>query len=260
MFFQRNGFTYLSYKALYSFQTLQTFILFRILDPLFYYLLFATLATAIAGRDYLGYVLLGNIVFYVGRNMMLNYLGMFRNERQYGTLELNVAAPMSTFLLLFRKSVVPLLDSVFVFILGLLIGKMIFNVSVPIYQWGNLILLIVVTMFSLLSFSLVFACLSLLFSNVNLFSNLSISVLHVLCGVSFSVAFLPPSMEAVARLLPMTHSIEAIRTIYGIESFPIWNLLAREFIIGGSYLFVAFVIVNVMERLARRTGALFKNV
>ena len=172
MFFHRNGFTYLSYKALYSFQTLQTFILFRILDPLFYYLLFATLATAIAGRDYLGYVLLGNIVFYVGRNMMLNYLAMFRTERQYGTLELNVAAPMSTFSLLIRKSVVPLLDSLFVFVLGLIIGKLIFNVSVPVDQWGNLILLIVVTMFSLLSFSLLFACLSLLFSNVNLFSKI----------------------------------------------------------------------------------------
>ncbi|MGD6994120.1 ABC transporter permease [Sutcliffiella horikoshii] len=254
------GFTYLSYKALYSFQTLRLFILFRILDPFMHYLFFATLVSAIAGPEYLSYVVLGNVVFYTGRTMMINFMSMFRGERQYGTLELNIASPTSTFVIISRKAIVPLLDGLFVFVVGLIIARLLFGIELPVEQFGHLLLLFVVTMFSLLSFSLLFACVSLLFSNVNLFLNFMIASFQVFCGVNFSVNLLPGPMEAVARVLPLTHSIEAIRSIYQLEYNAISPLLLNELMVGAVYFIIALILVNVMERLARRQGALFKNV
>ncbi|TYS51170.1 ABC transporter permease [Bacillus infantis] len=260
IFFNKFGFTYLSYKSLYSFQTLKLFILFRLVDPLMHYLFFAALASSVVGTDYLKYVVVGNIAYYTSQTIMINFMNMFRLERRYGTLELNIASPEPTILIIFRKAIVPLLDGLFVFAAGLLIGSLIFGIDLPLDQTANLLLIFIAILFSVLSFSLLFASISLLFSNVNLFLNLSLAFFQIFCGVNFSAALLPAPLEAFARLLPLTHGIEALRAIYGLEAQPVYHLLAREVFIGIGYLFIGILMVFAMEKIARRNGALFRNI
>lgn len=257
--FNKYGFTYLSYKSQYSYQSLKMFILFRILDPVMNYLFYAVLVTAIVGTDYLAFVILGNIIFYTGNEIMMNFMSMFRTERRFGTLELNIAAPMSTTLIILRKAFIPLMDGLLVFVISLLVGRFLFNIVLPTGQFFNLLLIMAVTLFSIFCFSLVFASISLVFSNVNLFLNISTSVLQLLCGAYFSVQILPDSLEAVARFLPLTHAIEALRTVYGYENFALMPLLWKECLIGIFYLCVAFMLIKIMERVARRNGSLVKD-
>ncbi|WP_456278967.1 ABC transporter permease [Bacillus sp. AK128] len=253
------GFTNISYKALYSFQTLRLFILFRIVDPFLHYLFFATLASALVGSDYLTYVVIGNIAYYTCHTMMINFMNMFRLERRFGTLELNIASPTPTLFIILRKAVVPLLDGLFVFIIGLFIGSILFGLPFPFERFGELMLLFVVMLFSILCFSLIFASISLLFENANLFLNMAIAVFHVFCGVNFSVTLLPEPMEMIARILPLTHSIEALRSIYGAESYAVMPLLVTELTIALCYLVAGILLVFIMERAARHNGSLFKN-
>ncbi|MFE8700009.1 ABC transporter permease [Cytobacillus sp. FJAT-54145] len=254
------GFTNLSYKAIYTFQTIKLFILFRIVDPFMHYIFFATLASSLVGSDYLKYVVIGNIAYYTCQTMMINFMNMFRMERRYGTLELNIASPTPTLIIILRKGIVPLLDGLFVFTVGLMIGSVLFGLLFPFNHLGTLFVLFVITLFSILCFSLLFASVSLLFSNVNLFLNLALAFFQVFCGVNFSVTLLPEALEVMARLLPLTHSIEALRTIYGLENYDVYSLLIKEFIIGVCYLVVSISMVFVMEKQARRNGALFKNI
>jgi ABC-2 type transport system permease protein len=254
------GFTNLSYKAIYTFQTLKLFILFRIVDPFMHYVFFATLAGSLVGSGYLKYVVIGNIAYYTAQTIMINYMNMFRTERRYGTLELNIASPTSTLIIILRKGIVPLLDGLFVFTVGLIIGSLLFGIDFPFENLSSILLLFVITLFSVISFSLLFASVSLLFSNVNLFLNLSLAFFQVFCGVNFSVTLLPEPLEALARLLPLTHSIEALRSLYGLGKFEVITLLTKELIIGLCYLVISVLLVSMMEKLARRNGALFKNV
>lgn len=245
---------------MYSFQSLKMFLLFRIVDPFMHFLFFATLTSAIAGKKYLAFVVLGNIVYYTAQTMMINFMSMFRAERRFGTLELNIAAPMSTFIIIFRKALVPFLDGLFVFFAGLLIGKWLFNVSLESNQLLNLFFLFMITLFSILCFSLLFASLSLLFANPNLYLNLSMAFFQIFCGVNFSVSLLPRPLEAIAHVLPITHSIEAIRSIYGLQSSPIYPLLMKETIIGCVYLVISIIFIQLMEKFARQRGALFRDM
>ncbi len=254
------GFTYLSYKALYSLQTLKMFLFFRILDPFMHFLFFATLTSAIAGKKYLAYVVLGNIVYYTGQTMMINFMSMFRAERRFGTLELNIAAPLSTFVIILKKAVVPFLDGLFVFAIGLLIGRILFNIPLESKQFLNLLLLFMIAIFSILSFSLLFACLSLMFANPNLYLNLSMAIFQVFCGVNFSVDLLPASIKWISDILPLTHSIKAIRTIYNMEVQPLYPLLMEEMMIGFVYLVFAGIMITLMEKVARKRGSLFKDI
>lgn len=253
------SFTYLSYKALYSYQTLGIFILFRMVDPFMHYLFFATLATALVGSHYLQYVVVGNITYYTCQTVIINFMSIFRYERRYGTLELNIASPTKTMTIIIKRSIVPFLDGLIIFLIGLLIGHVIFGLDFPVGQTLNLILLIFVSLLSILSLSFLLACVSLLFSNVNLFLNIILGVLQVFCGANFSVTLLPNSLELLARLMPLTHSIEALRTVYELETLNIYQLLAIEILIGITYFILATILVTVMERIARKTGALLKS-
>ncbi|MFS0865434.1 ABC transporter permease [Fredinandcohnia sp. 179-A 10B2 NHS] len=258
--FNRFGFTYLSYKALYSYQTIRLFLLFRILDPVMHFLFFATLAGALVGSGYLSYVVLGNIAYYTAHTMIINFMTMFRMERRFGTLELNIAAPLSTLLIIIRKSVVPLVDGILVFIIGLGIANFLFDVSFSLDSLAYLGITFVVMIFSLFSISLLLGGMALLFSNINLFLNLVLAFFQVFCGVNFSVTLFPTSLEHFARLLPLTHSIEALRFIQGGTFDSVSSLLWTEVRIGFVYLIFAIFLVKIMETVAKRNGALLKDV
>ncbi|WP_141432201.1 ABC transporter permease [Bacillus sp. 03113] len=252
------GVPFLSYKAIYPIQSIRSFILFRLLDPLIHYLFFAALVSAIAGTEYLKYIVLGNIVYYTGRTMLFHFMYLLQMERRFGTLELNIAAPLSTFRIIFQKGFIPLVDGLFVFIYGLLIGQVLFHLTFPVDQAFSILLLLIVTLFSMISFSMMIACTSLLFSNVNLFSNIMMALLQVFCGVNFSVQLFPAWIQKFVSFLPLTHSIEAIRSIFHLESSSIYPLLLKEFLIGILYLCIAAILINVMEKLARKYASFFK--
>lgn len=252
------GITYLSYKAVYSYQSLKTFFLYRILDPVVEFLYYATLISFLVGTDYLEFVILGNIVFNTGKTMFINLMSIFRSERRFGTLELNIAAPTHLFIIIAKKSIIPLLDSLLTFVICILIGYLFFDLNLPFDKWINLLLLYCSMIVSLLSFSIIFACISLTFVNPNLFLNLTISIFQILCGAMFSVEIFPDWLENISKILPFTHSIEAIRTIYGLTNLSIADLLIKELIIGGVYLIIAIFMTVTMEKIARKNGAYFK--
>jgi ABC-2 type transport system permease protein len=187
-------------------------------------------------------------------------MSMFRSERRFGTLELNIAAPLSTFFIIIRKSFVPLLDGIFVFIIGLLIAHLLFGVSFSIQSYGHLGLTFIVMIFSLFSVSLLLGGLALLFSNINLFLNLVLAFFQVFCGVNFSVTLFPSPLENFARILPLTHSIEALRIIHSGKVESIYLVLLTETIIGTVYLILAVVCIKVMEIAARRNGSLLRGI
>jgi ABC-2 type transport system permease protein len=258
-FFNPFGFTYLSYKALYSYQTLSMFLLFRVLDPMMNLLFFALLAHALVGSDYLSYIILGNVAYFTAHTMIINFMSMFRTERRYGTLELNIAAPLSTLYIIIRKSVVPLMDGIFVFIMGLIISHFLFGISFAIESFGYLGLTIIVMVFALSSISLLFAGIALLFSNINLFLNLVLAFFQVFCGANFSVTLFPTLLENFARILPLTHSIEALRNLHSGKLELIYSLLFTEVKIGLVYLLLAIIFIKIMEFAAKRNGALLRN-
>ena len=73
-----------------------------------------------------------------------------------------------------------------------------------------------------------------------------------------SVDLLPASIKWISDILPLTHSIKAIRTIYNMEVQPLYPLLIEEMMIGFVYLVFAGIMITLMEKVARKRGSLFK--
>ncbi|PEC17507.1 hypothetical protein COD96_12840 [Bacillus thuringiensis] len=252
------NFSYLAFKSSYSFQTVKLLILFRIIDPLLHYCFFYTLAISIADKKYITYILLGNLVFLMARTMISNLLSMFRSERLFGTLELNVAAPTSLFMIILKKSIIPLLDSLLIFLVSLFMLATIFNISFPFSSLPYVLITVIVGLFSLLGISLLFAGLGLLFTNVNLFFNLTLAIFQIFCGVNFPIDLLPSFLSTLSQFIPITHTVEAFRLLYEGEFQNIGEILQKEIMIGAIYFLISVLLIKFMLNLSKRNGSLFK--
>lgn len=254
------NFTYLSYRSLYTIRDIKSLILFRIIDPLLHYMFFSILAISIIGTDYINFIIIGNIMFITAQTMIVNLLTMFRYEKLYGTIELNVVTPTAFIKIILRKSIIPIIDSLFIFIISIFLIAIFFNINLPIINLPYLALTIAVSLFSLLGVSLIIAALGLLFSNVNLFLNLILSIFQIFCGVNFPTSYLPNFMEKISAVIPTTNAIQAIRLIYtNNNSNEVFNLLTKELFIGLIFFLFSIFLIHIMKYFALKKGAFFKD-
>lgn len=254
----RLSYTYLSYKSTYSFQTLKLLILFRVIDPFLHYCFFALLALSIADESFVTFILLGNLVFIVTQSMISNLLSMFRTERFLGTLELNVASPTSLIGIIIKKTIIPILDAILVFVISLIMLKFIFNISFPIHSLHYLFATIIVGLFSLIGVSIIIAGIGMLLANVNLFLNLILAIFQIFCGINFPIELLPSFLITLSNYIPITNTVEAVRLIYEGKHYEISNYLQNEILIGIIYLIISIVIIRIMEKISKQNGLLFK--
>jgi len=85
-----------------------------------------------------------------------------------------------------------------------------------------------------------------------------ISVLMMLvCGIYYPVTYLPGSIVAVAKMLPLTYFLEYFRLGYGFElSFS--NPLLKGFILSFIYIILLYFGIEIAYDRARRTGMIVK--
>jgi ABC-2 type transport system permease protein len=253
-----NFFT-LSYKALYSYQNLKTYFVFRILEPLFHYLFFATMAYYIMGSEYLDFIIIGNVIFTMVHTMAINLTAMLRFDKIYGTLPYNIGSPTPTLAIISKRLLIPILDTLITFTLSALTVTLIFNISISLEMIIPLLLLILAIIFSLCGISMIVSSLGVLFKNVNLFINLFLGVFQIFCGVNFPLSVLPNSLEFISHLLPITNGLLGIREVLanGGELMEIIPYFFYEVFVGVAFMVISLLTIHFLERASRKKGTLF---
>ncbi|MBG9941023.1 ABC transporter permease [Brevibacillus formosus] len=251
-------FFFLTFRALYPIRDMKSYFIFRAIEPLLHYLFFLLIGMSILGKEYIKYIVLGNIFFLVAQTIIMNLIVMFRYERLHGTLILNVAAPTSIFRIVMTRIVIAVLDSFFVLIISFLYAYFLFGINVS----NNLFLIFAFTimiMFSVSGFALILASFGLILSNVNLVLNLALGVLLVFSGANFPIHLLPDFLEKIAMCLPMTNGLIGLRNIYmGDSFFNNSSYMISELSVGTAYLVISMFILGIMEKLSRKQSTLFR--
>jgi len=117
-------------------------------------------------------------------------------------------------------------------------------------------LTLLVTALAMAGLGLLIATATLLGTDANLALNLAFSALIVLSGANFPVDRLPIWARALARALPLTHGLEAVRSIFAGMTRGVGRLLLLEAVIGLGYGAAGYWLFAAAERRARRTGSL----
>lgn len=185
---------------------------------------------------------------------------MFKNERENGTLGLNIAGSSSVLSLISRRLVIPFLDSLFVIIISFIYAYVLFGVKIDLKMIPALLLIIIIVLFSSSALALIAASISLAFKNVNLFNNLIIGAMQILCGVNFPIILFPNYVQNISYNLPLTNAIIGIRNV--IEGAPLsanYHYLLKELFIGSCLFVIALILIKIMESVARKSGSLLEN-
>jgi ABC-2 type transport system permease protein len=77
----------------------------------------------------------------------------------------------------------------------------------------------------------------------------------VFCGVNIPTSALPPAVQVIGNLLPVTHGLQAVRALIdGAIYASVWPLIGKEILIAFIYSAVAWLTFGYRMRVTRQRG------
>jgi ABC-2 type transport system permease protein len=163
------------------------------------------------GGSYLGFMLIGVALTDCVGVSLSAFAKQVRDGQMTGTLELTLLSPIRLPLILIFSSLWTYAFCAVRFLTLLVVGIVLYGVSVKGANIGAAILVFFLTVVS-------FAGIGILWASVVLLIKRGEAVMHmaewgaiILSGVFFPIAMLPGWVQPLSLLIPLTHSLEAMR-------------------------------------------------
>ena len=178
-------------------------------------------------------------------------------ERWTQTLSSILVTPANRFALFLGRALPNLVNGVIVSTVGFVVGWLLLDFSLKPAEIPVIALVVVVTAFACTAFGMVIGAFGLRGRDIFFFANLMIFVFLLFCGVNIPFDTLPGWMQAVGRVLPLTHGIDAARQVAdGASLGDVSGLIWTE---AGSALFyaaLAYGLFRLFEVDGRRRASL----
>lgn len=247
----------INYKGLFAWVDVKAYVFMKVLAPVLKIVFFSILSsyafkttdinTWIIGNSFL--LCTTNAIYGVGNDLVL--------ERQFGTLRFIVASPYNKFLIFLGRSVFHIIDSFVTVLIGLGVGYIFFNLTIPLENLIMFLGVLSISLYSAMSIGITIASLGLCLRDVHMFLNVSEMSLIILTGATFPITRLPFFLQKVSYFIPMTRGIEAARLLvssYDINVFQ--RLLLGEFLVGTFFMILGYIMFLYVERLSRKYATL----
>jgi len=207
--------------------------------------------------EYVGYMAVGTMVW-MWQNIVLWQVGYaLRNEQMRGTLESNWLSPTARFHYLLGSSVPQLVSMLMLIMVAGLEYVLLFGVKFH-GSLGLTLLVLLAAVPSIYGLGFAFASVVITAKEANAFVFLVRGIVMVFCGITYPLAILPGWMQTVAKWLPQTYVIHAMRsaTLSTDGYAGIAADINMMLLFGVFWLVVGYALFMWMERRARRTGAI----
>lgn len=242
---------------MYSFVDVRVLILVKVLTPTFQMLFFCYLAQYVYQTDDMTNWVIGNAFMACIGSVFLGVGLVLMLERKFGTLKVIMATPTNRFMLLFSRTFFYIFDACFTVIVAFGIGALVFHIDFYGVNFFLLGLMILLAMFSAISFGMFFSAIGLVVRDINMIMNIGILGLITLSGANIPVASLPKFLQVISKALPITRSIEASRLLVsGGGQGEIYHLMVNEVLLGSIFLVLGYILYQVFEYLARKHATL----
>lgn len=249
--------SWMSYKALFSWLDPLAYIMIKVISPILQMVFFSLLATYVYQTPDITPWIIGNAIMLCSKNAVYGVGGILKEERYFGTLRLIVAAPANKFLLFVGRGVMHIFDALITVVVGLSVGAILFNFRMEWYLMPLFTLSLLVCLNSAMAIGQLISCVGMVTRDVHLLLNVSEYVLLIMTGACFPLERLPEFLQAMAYMLPVTRGIKAARLIAsGLINQEVWGLLMLEFLIGGLYLVMGYLLLTYFENCARKKATL----
>jgi len=179
-------------------------------------------------------------------------------ERAAGTLGLLAAAPGEVGLVFFGRSLLWTVSGAGTSLVSLLVLGPLFGVRWSVAEIPAVVGLVLVTALTTYCFGLFLAALVIQARSIrNLVTNVTYLVMMSICGVEVPVGFWPPAVGDLAEVIPLTHSLAALRVVaaHGTASQALTET-AFALLLGVGWFIVAIVAFRLTVRRGGVTGSI----
>jgi len=209
-------------------------------------------------RDYFSFVVLGLALFdYLG-TALHNFSQTIREGQWAGTLEVLLVTQTSLETIILGSSLYAFATTTLRLAAYLLVGMALFGMPLAQANWFAAVVLLALSVGAFSSLGILSACFVVLFKKGDPFTWVFFSASGVLGGIFYPVSALPPWLEKLAQLLPITHALEGVRRALlagaGLGELQREALILLLFAVVG--LPVALAAFRWSVRRAKRTGTL----
>lgn len=245
------------YKNVFAIYGVSGYIMFKLINPFFHMMLFSMIATHVYGDENTTPWIIGNALVLCSFTAFFSVGQVFIRERWQGTLGLLMSAPTSTIQIVLPKVIVLIVDSVISIVVGFGVGMLFFDFRLEISMIGPFLLTIMIAILATFGLGLLVGAFGLLTRDIFLLLNLCSYLLIALTGVNFYVELLPKWLQMVSLLLPLTRSIEILRSIVSGASYETYSMaMMTEFGLGIAYLGAALILYKHIENKARKAATI----
>jgi ABC-2 type transport system permease protein len=246
----------MSYRALFNWISPWVFIPHTLGYPVFEILFFAYLGR-FANVQSDKFFLIGNAFMAIAITGFFGMGNSIGGERRSQTLATLLASPANRFALFLGRAVPSILTGFLVATMAFTICSFILHVHFRASELGGLAVAALIASFACTSFGLCLGALGLRGRSVSLFADMIGGSMLLVSGANVPFDRLPGAVQAVGRLLPLTHGIAAGRKLgSGASLGSVSGLLWTEALVAVVYLILGVTMLRVFEFQGRRAATL----
>lgn len=203
-------------------------------------------------------ILLGYLVWFYARIVIMSSSEDLMGEAQAGTLEQMYMSPLSASLLLFARMVALLLSTTVIVTVPMALLAVVFKIQIPL-NWEEGATL-AITLLGLFGFTLALSGMALVFKQIEALADLVQNALLFLTGALLPVDRFPEWLTVITQTLPITQGIIVLREV-ALQQVSFGKAWANGSLMllclnSACYLLVGLVIFKWGEHVAKQQGSL----
>lgn len=211
---------------------------------------------------YEGIVIIGGAMIPFWFTVLWSMAAQFYWEKEMGNLDLYMAAPMSPIALLLGMAIGGIFLAGSRAVAVLIIGILLFNVSMAVSSWPLLIIIFLLTLTALFSLGMAASSIYFLIGRAGIKLNLlAMEPVFLLGGFYFPVKQLGTVLASIGCLIPLTLGLDAIRQITLADARSLGFLTIKTEALILAIMSIIFTIAAVrlmkfMEQKGKRDGTM----
>ena len=245
-----------AYRGLINWLSPWIFIPSLVVAPIFQILLFVYIGRS-AGVQSDEFFVIGNAVQYASIPCLFSMSHAIAGERYQQTLAYILVSPAGRLPLFLGRALPVIVNAIFVAAFSLLVAGLILRIDVPVAAWPAIALVIAISTFSCTGLGLICAAIGLRVRETAVLNNVLFGLLLIFTGANVPIEELPRWMQPIGNSVPLTHGIEAARSVANGASLPdVGGLLLTEFVIGVVYTVLGYQALLFTEKQSRKRASI----
>lgn len=249
--------SYSTYKGLYYWLNWPGYISGVFIQPFASVIMFSILgrfsSNPNAAQEFALGISVASMVFVLSNGIAQSY----QYDRMLGTISFLFVSPANRFINFISRSIFHYPNALLSFITGLVAAKIVVNLDFGDVNWPGFVLSVLVIALSLTALGQLLGTLSIALLNWIGLQAVANGAAFILTGAIIPINVFPVFVQTIARLLPMTNGLFAVRSTFaGATLSMVSNDLLREAITGLTYYAVAYLGFIIFEYVAKKRGTL----